>query len=508
MTNGSSITNLTGYNVVVTNGATVLTNGSLLPWASVTGSPTSLSGYGITNAVTNGSSITNLTGLSALATNASATNLTGINIIVTNTAATVLTNGGSFGITLTNSNATASVLTNGLGLTFSGYAPVSFTKGLSGTSGSFGEANELLLCNSNSAANVINLENDATNKALATMTFRAGTGYAGHYHHEMGALGLATLGATAGPYTNDLVFLELSDIDNPSLTNCYCPPFVLLQTTSYGGTAPFGQYQRLLINSNGDETFFHNDGSTPVLTIGTNGIITLSPTNSVQINVPLKITSGTAASPSFYYVYTNSGIWSKDGAATDFAWNGTNYAEIAQQATFYSNVVIGGSLVSTGSISTLNNYITVHPNSSGGAASVQLKSDQLGSGRNVIMCEQSDASLTFTFYGATSNITALQLQENGVANFSSNVVCTSLGSTFSVKSGTNGMSGTVILASGSGTVTSSAILSNDVITTSLVTTNGTPSVYALGVKVSNGSAVFTGAATDSGTYNWIGIHRN
>ena len=83
--------------MVVTNGATVLTNGSSLPWASVTGSPTSLAGYGITNAIlTNGSGATNLTGLSVLATNTAFAGLTALPATLSGHGITnAVTNGAS-----------------------------------------------------------------------------------------------------------------------------------------------------------------------------------------------------------------------------------------------------------------------------------------------------------------------------------------------------------------------------------------------------------------------------
>lgn len=75
----------------------------------------------------------------------------------------------------------------------------------------------------------------------------------------------------------------------------------------------------------------------------------------------------------------------------------------------------------------------------------------------------------------------------------------------SVKSGTNALAGTVTLASGNGTITSTLIDANTVIVFSLKTSSGTPGLYQPLAAVGAGSATVTGLATDNSTYNWTAI---
>ena len=83
-----------------------------------------------------------------------------------------------------------------------------------------------------------------------------------------------------------------------------------------------------------------------------------------------------------------------------------------------------------------------------------------------------------------------------------------IGSTFSLKGGSNARSGTVTLASGVGSVTSTAITTSDVIVMSLKTSSGTPGTYAPLATVSAGSIAFSGLATDNSTYNWAALLAN
>lgn len=78
-----------------------------------------------------------------------------------------------------------------------------------------------------------------------------------------------------------------------------------------------------------------------------------------------------------------------------------------------------------------------------------------------------------------------------------------LGTTVSIKSGTNGLAGSVTLTTGAGSIVSTAIDTNTIIETSLKTPSGTSSKPQ--VTVFSGSATVTGLGTDNGTYNWIGF---
>jgi len=81
------------------------------------------------------------------------------------------------------------------------------------------------------------------------------------------------------------------------------------------------------------------------------------------------------------------------------------------------------------------------------------------------------------------------------------------GKTLTITSGANALSGTVTLANGTNTITSSAITTSTVIDLSLQTASGART-GALDVIVSAGSATITTVATDQGTYVWTGIKKN
>lgn len=83
-----------------------------------------------------------------------------------------------------------------------------------------------------------------------------------------------------------------------------------------------------------------------------------------------------------------------------------------------------------------------------------------------------------------------------------------LGKTLSIKSGTNGLSGTVTLIAGTGTITSTAIDANTVIVFSEKTAGGTPGIYQPLAAVTSGSAAVTSAVTDASTYNWVALKVN
>jgi hypothetical protein len=89
-----------------------------------------------------------------------------------------------------------------------------------------------------------------------------------------------------------------------------------------------------------------------------------------------------------------------------------------------------------------------------------------------------------------------------------NLSMATAGGSISVKSGANGLSGTVTLAAGTATITSTAIDANTVIIFSNKTPGGTPGLYQPLATVSAGSAAVTSLATDTSTYNWIGLKVN
>lgn len=89
-----------------------------------------------------------------------------------------------------------------------------------------------------------------------------------------------------------------------------------------------------------------------------------------------------------------------------------------------------------------------------------------------------------------------------------NIALKTVGNTLSLKGGSNARSGTVILASGVGTVTSTAITINDIVVLTLKTSSGTPGTYPPLAAVSAGSIAITGLATDNSTYNWAAFLGN
>lgn len=89
-----------------------------------------------------------------------------------------------------------------------------------------------------------------------------------------------------------------------------------------------------------------------------------------------------------------------------------------------------------------------------------------------------------------------------------NILLPVVGTTLTVKSGANGLSGTVTLTAGAATITSTAIDINTAILFSIKTPGGTPGLYQPLAAVSAGSAAVTSIATDTSTYNWIAFKLN
>ena len=116
------------------------------------------------------------------------------------------------------------------------------------------------------------------------------------------------------------------------------------------------------------------------------------------------------------------------------------------------------------------------------------------------------SSITFrtTATPNTLGTVALTIASNQTATFSGDVALSTAGKTVSVKSGTNALAGTVTLASGAGTITSSAIDVNTVIVMSIKTLSGSFD-HAPSVIVSAGSATIDGHNADNSTYNWVAL---
>ncbi|GEM_PF-6104204 len=83
-----------------------------------------------------------------------------------------------------------------------------------------------------------------------------------------------------------------------------------------------------------------------------------------------------------------------------------------------------------------------------------------------------------------------------------------VGKTLKVKSGANSLSGTFTLTSGTASIASTAIDANTVIVPTIKTAGGTPGTNLPSIVVFSGSANITGAATDTSTYNWVGLKVN
>lgn len=84
-----------------------------------------------------------------------------------------------------------------------------------------------------------------------------------------------------------------------------------------------------------------------------------------------------------------------------------------------------------------------------------------------------------------------------------NLILLAAGKTLSVKTGTNALAGTVTLAAGAGTITSTALTAAMVIVLTRKTISGA-GIYPQ-IDVGAGSATVTGSATDNGTYNWVAL---
>jgi hypothetical protein len=90
-----------------------------------------------------------------------------------------------------------------------------------------------------------------------------------------------------------------------------------------------------------------------------------------------------------------------------------------------------------------------------------------------------------------------------------NVAISSVGNTLTLKGGSNAMSGTFALASGTATVASTAIDSNTVVVLSVKTASGTLGTGTPEIQVQSGTGfTASGAATDNSTYNWAAFKVN
>jgi hypothetical protein len=79
-----------------------------------------------------------------------------------------------------------------------------------------------------------------------------------------------------------------------------------------------------------------------------------------------------------------------------------------------------------------------------------------------------------------------------------------------VKSGTNALAGTVTLTAGAGTISSTAIDTNTAIVLSLKTVGGTIAAqpYVATFTPGTGCTISGGGASNTSTYNWVGIKVN
>ncbi len=91
-----------------------------------------------------------------------------------------------------------------------------------------------------------------------------------------------------------------------------------------------------------------------------------------------------------------------------------------------------------------------------------------------------------------------------------NLATDTVGKTLLVKSGTNALSGTVTLTAGAGTISSTAIDANTVIVITLKTVGGTilGQPYVDTITAGTGCTLAGGGASNTSTYNWVGLKVN
>ena len=159
------------------------------------------------------------------------------------------------------------------------------------------------------------------------------------------------------------------------------------------------------------------------------------------------------------------------------------------------NFGVAGSQISM--VNTLNTYaiLTLGSTGSGGAAI------DYEYGNTVAWVTQAETGTFEIVDVANSSNQALQVT-------SGNPGTVKLNYPLLIKSGTNALAGTVTLSSGTATITSSAIDANTVIALSLKTSGGTPGASMPRTNVGSGSATVAGLSTDNSTYNWIGLKVN
>lgn len=110
-------------------------------------------------------------------------------------------------------------------------------------------------------------------------------------------------------------------------------------------------------------------------------------------------------------------------------------------------------------------------------------------------------SVNFYWIDGSNNILWLLHSDTGNIDFSK------VGATITLKGGSNAASGTVTLVAGTGTITSTAITSSDVVLTGLKAAGGTET-FPPNATVSTGTIIFNANPLDTGTYNWSAIHAN
>lgn len=115
----------------------------------------------------------------------------------------------------------------------------------------------------------------------------------------------------------------------------------------------------------------------------------------------------------------------------------------------------------------------------------------------------------FTLKASTSNGLTIGGATNQVVKFGTTPSTATAGTTYAVKSGSNALSGTVTLASGAGTISSTAIDANTVIVFTLKTASGTfaQQPYVATITPGTGCTVAS-TVTDNSTYNWTALKVN
>ena len=252
-------------------------------------------------------------------------------------------------------------------------------------------------------------------------------------------------------------------------------------TFSLTGTHTGPGYTFNTTGANQNIKFFTSGTGIVLMSSTTGGTNTLWPLFGTGINASVDIEAYNFEHGLMVHTYGSSGgagavIFSQSGAAAM-----KNY-----QNTYYTSPVtfIGRS--------TENTDTTAEPNTTQPVLAV---------GQSSLMANEPLAK----FYSI--NTTTIAETASLFINADASVVTTGSISTaggIGLKT-TGSNAGTVILASGNGTITSNAITATSVIILTMKTSSGTPAPWLPKPTVSTGSATVTGTSTDNSTYNWAVI---